>query len=104
MRLVKKIALSAATLGLVVSPVASVANTRAGDGTASYTTAASQPGTGRDASGENLFGGEEPIFLYAILSALAVAGVIIIIDGGDEQGPDGPAPPDPPPNQSPGAN
>jgi len=75
-----------AAASLAFAPIAASANTRAGDSDTSYTAAASQPGQGRDATGEKLIA---PGILGAILAAAAAAGIIIIIDDDDNQSPGG---------------
>ncbi|MDY7097222.1 MAG: hypothetical protein SXU28_03700 [Pseudomonadota bacterium] len=69
---------------LAVAPVASQANTRAGDSAKVYTTSVAKPGQGKDAEGEQLIA---PGILAAILAAAAAAGIIIIVDDDDNQSP-----------------
>ncbi|QFT75987.1 hypothetical protein [Erythrobacter sp. THAF29] len=85
-----RIAMSAAAACMVVAPIAAQANTRAGDNGTIYSgNAVSQPGLGRDVSGENLVNDGDGLaaILLAILGGAAVIVAIIIIDDEDDQSP-----------------
>ncbi len=80
--------------GLVLTPVAAQANTRAGDSKAFYTSSQVQPGLGRSAEGEGVVG-ESGDIIALILVGLWATGIFVIVAdiGGDDND-----------NQSPGAN
>ena len=80
------IALKAAVIALIASPIAAQANTRAGDSGAIYTASFAQPGSGRDADGESIASGSS--FLIGLLVGLGASGLIAIIaDDDDDQSP-----------------
>lgn len=86
MKAVSRLAMTAAAASMAFAPIAAQANTRAGDSGAVYSASSvSQPGSGREASGESLVG--VPGILAAIAAALIAAGIIIIIDDDDNQSP-----------------
>lgn len=83
-----------AVAGLSLAPIAAQANTRAGDSSATYSSALSQPGQGRSVEGENASGAGN-IIAMALLGLWASGIIIVAADinfGGDDD------------NQSPGAN
>ena len=83
-----------AAAGLVLTPVAAQANTRAGDSASFYGGSQSQPGLGRGAEGESLVGGGGDI-IALLLVGLWLSGIVVIVaDIGDDDND----------NQSPGAN
>jgi len=90
-----RLAFGAAAAGLAIAPIAAEANTRAGDSARTYSApAASAPGTGRSADGENLAEGADVVAF--ILVGLWATGVAFAIAD------DGPDLDDDAPDQSPG--
>ncbi len=91
MKSMSRLMVTAAAAGMAFAPVAAQANTRAGDSAPVYTAQSSetsaQPGTNRNADGENIAG--VPALIGALLAAAAAAGVIVIVadDDDDDQSP-----------------
>lgn len=81
MKMISKVLATTAAAVLAIAPAAAQANTRAGDSGKVYSAAASQPGQGKDAKGENLVA---PGILIAVLAAAAAAGIIIVVDDDDD--------------------
>lgn len=97
LKTVQKLMTALAATGLVLTPVAAHANTRAGDNAGFYTGSQSQPGLGRTAGGERVGGGAGEI-IALILAGLWAAGIVVVAaDVGDDDDDDDN-------NQSPGAN
>ena len=87
MKTISRALVTVAAAGMAFAPIAVQANTRAGDNTPVYTAeAASQPGLGREADGENVRGASGVILLI-LATAAAIAGIIIVADGDDGQSP-----------------
>lgn len=88
-KIASRLAVATAAASMVLTPIAAQANTRAGDNATIYSSSAvSQPGTARNASGEDLDGAFfNERLLFALIALLATAGVIIIIDDEDDQSP-----------------
>lgn len=89
--LVSRTWMTIAAAGLVFSPIAAQANTRAGDNGAIYSgSALSQPGLARGATGAALANNDAediaPIILGILGGALVII-AIIIIDDDDDQSP-----------------
>jgi hypothetical protein len=83
MKLVTRLAVTAAAASMAVLPIAAQANTRAGDSAAVYTTSAAQPGVGRAAEGESANSGLG--IILGILAAVAIgAGVFFASDSEDD--------------------
>lgn len=90
-KLAPKFMAALAAAGLVFTPIAAQANTRAGDSGAIYSPSQVQPGIGRSAEGEGIGGGGDIIAL--ILVGLWFTGIVVIAADLDDDD-----------NQSPGAN
>ena len=90
----QKILTTLATVGLVFTPVAAQANTRAGDSKAFYTSSQVQPGLGRSAEGEGVVGESGDIIALILVGLWATGIFVIVADIGDDDND----------NQSPGAN
>lgn len=89
-----KVIMTAAAAGLALAPISAQANTRAGDQAPVYTSsAAAQPGLGRNAEGEGVAG--VPGIVIGIFAAAAVIGAVVIASSEDDEDTDE--------NQSPGA-
>lgn len=84
MKLTSRIAMGAAAMGMAFAPIAAQANTRAGDSTATYAVGASQPGVGRESSGEMLEGEGSGIIIALFAAAAAIAGIVILLDDDDQ--------------------
>lgn len=85
----QKLMVTLASAGLVLSPVAAQANTRAGDSSTVYTASQVAPGLGRSAEGEG-FGGDKGDLIAALLVGLWATGIIVILldlDDDDNQSP-----------------
>ncbi|MEP0189066.1 MAG: hypothetical protein ABJP70_04705 [Erythrobacter sp.] len=83
MKLISRIAMGVAAMGMAFAPIAAQANTRAGDSTATYAVGASQPGLGREASGD-LLEGEGSIIILLFAAAAIAAGILILVDDDDQ--------------------
>ena len=81
----KQFAVVVASTSLVFAPFAAQANTRAGDSGVVYSAADAGPGLGRADDGESLVG--TPGIFAIILAAAAAVGIILLIDGSDNQSP-----------------
>lgn len=88
----QKLMVTLASAGLVFSPVAAQANTRAGDSSTVYSAAQAAPGLNRSVEGED-FGGNKRDILVGFVLGLWTAGIIVILLDLDDDD-----------NQSPGAN
>lgn len=66
-----KFTLAFGTAALALTPVAAIANTRAGDNSTVYASSVSEPGKGRSAQGEKLVGGIAP---FHVILALVIGG------------------------------
>lgn len=77
---------AAAALGLVAAPIMAQANTRAGDSTASYSTANALPGLGRagDGEGQAEEGGIAPLLIGGLAVAAVIAGVATAADSNND--------------------
>lgn len=85
-KIVTRMMAAAAALGLVAAPIMAQANTRAGDSTATYSTANALPGLGRAAGGEGQGeeeGGAGVLLLGGAAAALIIAGIVVAADSGD---------------------
>ena len=83
MKTMSRLMVTAAAASMVVAPIAAQANTRAGDNAPVYTSEAAQPGTAREADGEEMRGGGSTILLL-LAAAAAIAGIVIAADNEDD--------------------
>ena len=82
-KFVSRALVTAAAATMAFAPIAAQANTRAGDNAPVYTNTVAQPGTARDAEGENIKG-TPGILLLLFAAAAAIGGIIVIADSGDD--------------------
>ncbi len=73
---------TAAAASLAFAPIAAQANTRASDNAPVYTASESQPGTAREAEGENIRGSQG--IVIALLAAAATIAAIVIAAGNED--------------------
>lgn len=83
-KMTSRLMVATAAASMAFAPIAAQANTRAGDNAPVYSAeTTAQPGTARDAEGENLRG-TTGIVITLFAAAAAIAGIVAVADNEDD--------------------